>query len=108
LSAIPITPDGAQAVSCDEESRSLWAQNCISEHGRELFRLSNDSVVTWCQYGYPGFMAFAEDVAEANGGKLAKLYDYTKKYNHHPDNAGNALYEGRMAVSLAHRAALRC
>jgi hypothetical protein len=85
------------AIDADEASHHLWLQNIVCDLSRMLVRLPSDSMVRWNEYRYRGFLPFAEDVIEANGGQIKALFDLVKDYN---IVGSDAHYEGRIAASF--------
>ncbi|MCK4375105.1 MAG: hypothetical protein KAX19_07245, partial [Candidatus Brocadiae bacterium] len=85
-----IQASGTYGIGFDAASTHPIVRNCIFEYCRAALRLPSHSLVEWCEYTFPGFHAFSEEVRRRNGGRIV-TYPLVKDY--HPSN----WYEGGIA-----------
>jgi len=87
----------ADAILFDAKSINPVLRNCVFEYCRRAARLPHGSLVEWCEYTYPGFKKFFDQLFDLNKGKGEVIFDLVKKYW---AAKGNAAIEGGFAESV--------
>jgi hypothetical protein len=89
--------DEGHAVMLDKNSHHVLYRNLIFRYCRRCVQLSDYGVAEWCEYTYPNFYNFVEDLCVLNNGQTGGIYTLVKKVF---SSNGNAYYEGAFAVSF--------
>ena len=95
LDAVICTPKGEPSASSQ-----LTLRNCLFEHCRRALVPHNEALVEWCEYTYPGFREWMDELQRANDQPGAIFALVKGHFNDHPNNPGNAFLEGGWAENL--------
>jgi len=85
------------AVKIDKASHHITYRNLIFRYCRRCVQISDNGIAEWCEYTYPNFYNFVEDIRVLNNGITNGIYTLVKKVF---SSNGNAYYEGAFAVSF--------
>lgn len=81
------------AIITDKASHHLTLRNCIFRGCRQIARVQDDLLVEWCEYTYPGFKRWMDDLIRLNPDSISPVFSYVK--GDYVDR-GNAFLEGGM------------
>jgi len=81
LDGFRIEGSGTSGVYFNSDSVAPTVRNTVLSYCVLGLRLPDDSIVEWCEYGYPGFYDFAEDVRLLNNDDIQTIYTLVKEYH---------------------------
>ena len=76
-----IEGSGTSGIYMDPRSVAPTIRNTILSFCVMGLRLPDDGLVEWCEYSYPGFHDFAEDVRLLNSNGVRSVYTLVKEYH---------------------------
>lgn len=74
-----IEGSGTYCVALDQNSKGAVIRNTLLTHCRYGAKLSDNSLIEWSEYTYPGLKGFASRIRELNG--VVKIFELAKDYH---------------------------